>query len=642
MAEYLRKYRKKAPRRQWWRAAVVAILLLTGAVWGAQIWLGRKIESVMSGELAKRGLQFQHGLKTWDPWRGLHLRDVAIHYADGAPMLEIENVAVSFPLGQFIGRGEKISHWRISEAKVMLSDAEGGVWLQDVSLQVDARPGELDVISFEGRKDGLNVAVKGKVRTRQAAESGVVQPFRLSLKALRGTLTALKVKADTGPFKVTGDFAVDASKPEVPWSANLHGAGGKLEWQELAVQSAQADAVLTQDESKITADLTLGHGAGSFTLSRKDWQEAPFVFSGTLKDQSGRSDAFNGTYVAATKRLAIEHFKGPADLWALAQDFPAVAAKLPDQVSFETFPEIELKKVVREGGENNAHWVIGSATMDGQAKLGVKDHQLVVSRISGGAEFDGNTWLLEEVQAKIFGGDVTVSGRYAHPQLTKSRVNAEALKLSELKRWTDGEAASSKGLLSIDYRGNINLAEQDLEGQGSMKLDNAPVFDAPLLEQTYDLFDAIFPGLQRSKTGEFQADFTAHSGKIDVTRFEARGGTLTVSAKGQIDLSTKRVEGTARGKLTGVKGVVTSPLSRLLEMNVGGPFDDIRVKPLGPVKLASNAANGTVGAATSTLKEGGKVVGTVIVEGAKLPFRLFGEKGRKDDDGDKSGEESGR
>lgn len=639
MAEYLRKYRRKAPQRRWLRWLFVTIMLLSGLAWGAQIWLGRKIESVMSGELARRGLQFQHGLKTWDPWRGLHLSDVAIHYADGTPMLEIENVAVDFPLGQFIGRGEKISHWKINDAKVMLSDEEGGLWLQNVSLQLDARPGELALDQVAARKDGLNVAVKGRVLIpADKGGDGAVQPFRLNLKALRGTLAALKVKADTGPFKVTGDFEIDAAKPGIPWSAKLQGAGAKMVWQELAVQTAQASAELTQDESKITADLGMSHGSSSFTLSRKDWHEAPFVFSGTLKDQAGRSDDFSGTYVSKTKRLAIEHFKGAADLWALAQDFPVVASKLPSGVSFETFPEIELKKVIREGGENNAHWVIGSATMEGQAKLGVKGNELVVSRISGGAEYDGNTWLLEEVQAKVFGGDLTVSGRYAHPMLTKSRVNAEALKLSELKRWSDGEAASSKGLLSIDYRGNINLTEKTLEGQGSMKLDNAPVFDAPLLEQTYDLFDAIFPGLQRSKTGEFQADFTAHSDKIDVTRFEAKGGTLSVSAKGQIDLSTKRVEGTARGKLTGVKGVVTSPLSRLLEMNVGGPFDDIRVKPLGPVKLASNAANGTVGAATSTLKEGGKVVGTVIVEGAKLPFRLFGAKGRKDDDGEKSGE----
>ena len=71
----------------------------------------------------------------------------------------------------------------------------------------------------------------------------------------------------------------------------------------------------------------------------------------------------------------------------------------------------------------------------------------------------------------------------------------------------------------------------------------------------------------------------------------------------------------------GLPGVVTSPLSHLLEMKISGPYNDIRITPLGPVKLASRAASGTVGVAVDTLEETGKVVGTVLTEGVKVPFR---------------------
>ena len=107
-------------------------------------------------------------------------------------------------------------------------------------------------------------------------------------------------------------------------------------------------------------------------------------------------------------------------------------------------------------------------------------------------------------------------------------------------------------------------------------------------------------------------------------RFEATGGSLNVSAKGEINLKKQRVDGTARGKLSGLPGLVTKPLSHLLEMEVGGPFDNVRVKPLGPAKLVSNAASGTVGLPVDALEEAGELTGTVLAEGIRVPLRLFG------------------
>lgn len=133
-------------------------------------------------------------------------------------------------------------------------------------------------------------------------------------------------------------------------------------------------------------------------------------------------------------------------------------------------------------------------------------------------------------------------------------------------------------------------------------------------------------GVKRSGKGEFDANFTTHPDFIDVTYFEARGGSsLTVSAVGKIDLRKQRVQGRARGKLIGLPGLVTSPLSHLLEIEISGPYDDIRVKPIGPAKLASNTVNGTVGTSIDTLEETGKITGTVLKEGIKLPFKWMGK-----------------
>jgi hypothetical protein len=169
-------------------------------------------------------------------------------------------------------------------------------------------------------------------------------------------------------------------------------------------------------------------------------------------------------------------------------------------------------------------------------------------------------------------------------------------------------------------------------------LDNAPTFDVPLLEEVFELFRTIVPGMDRPKEGKFEAEFTARDKQIEVTRFNASGGTLNVSARGTVNLAKKRVDGRARGKLTGLPGVVTSPLSRLLEMEVSGPYEDIHVRPLGPAKLASGAASGTVDDVVDFVEETGKVTGTVIKEGVKAPFRFLRGKAEEAKGDGKRGE----
>jgi hypothetical protein len=264
----------------------------------------------------------------------------------------------------------------------------------------------------------------------------------------------------------------------------------------------------------------------------------------------------------------------------------------------------------------------------------VNREKVEIEDLTGRGSFDGSDWKLKNVSGKVFGGKVKVAGTLRDSVLSHGSVTIDGVKLSSLKQvWKVGKAGSaSNGLLSIHYEGSLDAARQTMEGEGTLHLENAPVFEVPLLDQTYDLFAALVPGVKRAGSGEFQADFTARSKLINVDRFEAKGGTVTVSAVGTINLNTKRVDGSAKGKLRGLPGLVTSPLSRLLEMDVGGPFDNIRVKPLGPAKLASNAASGTVGAATDTIGEAGKIAGTVLVEGVKLPFKFLGGKGREKDD----------
>ena len=605
---------------------VVGIVALGGLLaWAGMSLAGKQVVAKMDGKLAESGLVLERKGVTWDPLRGLHFEGARLRRMDGQPLMAVSSGAVDFPLGQFFKDSALITDWRLRGADVLLYDAKGEVKLEDVSMVLRVKGGEVTVDSVSARKNGLKAKLAGQVSLGKQEKAA--QPMEWDLRAVRATLEALDMQRGQGLFEITGKFRVDARPPEVQWSAELKGHGKDVIWKEVPLKEATAEAKLTAGRSLITAKLVLPHGGADFSITREDWNETPFVFQGKLRDGQGREDEFQGGYSTKSHALTVKRLNGPADLWTLARDVPRVAAALPEEVGFQTFPEVSVRNLKRAKEGEGVRWSVEHAELKGKVVVSLKnERKLEVSNLSGGAEYDGRTWKLENVEGRLLGGFMAVSGGYWGKELHDAKVAMEDVKLSELKQWMEGEASTSNGVLYAEYRGDVDLEGKALEGQGTMRLENAPVIETPLLDETYDLFSQLIPGVERAKTGEFQAEFTGKGKRVEVTKFEAKGGALTVSAKGTIDLETERVKGTARGKLGGLPGLVTSPLSRLLEMNVEGPVDNIRVKPLGPVKLISNLASGTVGVAVDAMEETGRISSEAMKEGVKMPMKWFQKK----------------
>ncbi len=616
------------PRRRVVAVGALALVILVACC--GQGWVAHEIERRLSARLAENGFVLEHRGKLWSPWRGLRLSEVKVLRAeDGSPVVEAGNLEMDFPLAQLLGGPDKVSHWRIRHAAVALHDAAGEVRLEKVSIQLEARKGEILVQSAQAAKDGLTVDLKGKILTGSVTPKA--QPNIFDWQAVRGTIAALQVRQSTGPFHVTGNFDVDATQADTAWSAQLEGKGEDLEWQGVPLRGALAKAALSSGKSEVTIDLRLPHGTSEFKMTRDGWQKSAFVFTGSLVDGKGARDEFKGSY--RVKTLKIERLEGPANLWEMAKGLPAIAPHLPPNLTIETFPNLLVTDILRDGQQSPAVWSVNSIRSKGNGALTVKtgDQEIEVTGLSGAAGYDGQRWNLNGVRGKAFGGSVAVDGSLDRGKLTKSHVVIGGMRWAELRQWAGhDDREASKGILSIDYRGDLDLRKKQAEGQGQVRLENAPVFEVPLLDQTYDLFAALVPGVKRAGSGQFDATFKAHPKLVEVTRFEAKGGSVTVSAIGTIDLEKQRVDGRARGKLSGLPGLVTGPLGRLLEMDVGGPYDDIRVKPLGPAKLVSNAASTAIGAPIETLEESTKIAGTVLIEGIKLPFRLFSKEKREE------------
>jgi multidrug efflux pump subunit AcrB len=93
------------------------------------------------------------------------------------------------------------------------------------------------------------------------------------------------------------------------------------------------------------------------------------------------------------------------------------------------------------------------------------------------------------------------------------------------------------------------------------------------------------PGVTTSYTVVGDTSGRITRGQGDVTK-----GTIYVRL---IDLKQRKVDGRARGNIRGILGLATTPLSRALEMQVSGPLNNIRVRPLGFGGILSGAVTGT-------------------------------------------------
>lgn len=619
-------------RRRWPWIAFGALLALLLLVWlAASPFVTRKIANLLRESLAKRELAMEWKGDGWDPFRGMHLTDVKLFSTkDGErqPVAESDNLKISFSLWQFVSGGnDRVVYCAANGSKLVLTDAEGSILLEEVTLRMEVRPRkEIQITRAEAKHAGVIAEATGDIVLSPVPKPSK-GPFVLRLGALRATLASLEIREGTGPFRVKGKFHVDMSGDDPSWSATAEAKGENLDYRGVLLDKAEGKVDLkSTGSSVIGATMWSKHGEVRVELTRDDWKrETPMPFHGTAKDPQGRETGFKGCYQDNT--LVLERLSGSADIVELARAAPEVV-KLPDEkVRLAPAEYVEVRNL-RWRAEGDPGLTVESVILKGGAMvIDPGGENIEVTDLSASASHDGKIWKIQNGTALVFGGTVTASGNYSDGRLTEGKLTGENIRMAELKLpGGDDSGKERPGILSFDWRGALDFTAKAMEGAGSLRLDKAPVIQVPLLDQVYDLFATLIPGIDRSKDGSFEADFKGDGHLVRVTRFEAKGGTLTVSARGTVNLEKKRVDGQARGKLNGLPGLVTSPLSRLLEMEVGGPYDDIRVKPLGSAKLVSNAASGTVGVAVDTIEEGAKITGTVIKEGIKVPFKLFGKK----------------
>ncbi|MEP6667527.1 MAG: AsmA-like C-terminal region-containing protein [Chthoniobacter sp.] len=608
----------RRPGGRWWLLVLAVILGAVG--WLSLAPITSRVEAAVVQQLNVNGVYPRYQKRSWVPWRGLSLEGVTLYRnaRGNEPVIEVSTLSVTFPWRNIWRTRHLISHWRANGALVKLHDSAGVVTFQNVSTKVTLEPGRVDVSSLQANNGPVAWALQGNIlfkadQDKSAPKGG---DFTVDLSVVRAVQESLDIKPRTGPFHIAGNFSIDLQQsPVIPWQAQLTGNGKSLEWHGVPLREAAVEAQLTSSDLHLSANLQLATGTATLTASRKDWDKAPLLIAGRLADDGGRKDSIAGSYDGAARALTLSSVRGNANLLAFARNFPAVVPYLPTTIRMTSFPEVELKNFAFREGKSGPDWSLGSLELLSPADLTLtlRTRPLTINRLTGRAAFKGHTWQLTGMSGNLFGGHFTLSGAYADGDLRQARVELAGLKMKEVGPWIDArDATLDAAVLSLDYHGTLSASPAHLTGSGGVRLENAPVVKVPLLDETYALFSAFSPNVQRKGVGHLKSTFSATNGVFDITDFTAHSEAITVTGTGTVDLVRRKVDGRAEGHLRGVVGIVTSPITKALEMKVSGPLDQIQVQPMGPVGIVGGSVSGAAQLPAKALKEGVKLPGHLL------------------------------
>jgi hypothetical protein len=620
-------------RRIGWGVAGGLALLVILSLFALRHRIGASAEAMILERLAQRGLKIEYRSRQWLPWRGLTFRDVRLSRAadTGPPLIEASNLSAEVSWSEAWSRRALHSRWHTSKARLTLHDKNGPLTLDNVTAVVDATPQSLEVKRLRLHQGAVTADLDGRILmkertdTRAADESASMpEPFRLpavDLTPLRAALAQLDIAGQADSLVLDGTGLIDLRATPRRWSVSLDATGGGFRWRGVPVKKVLGSLSADQEGWKGENSTTLPRGTIQTRLDQKVGQ--PLTFSGTARDPSSQASSFRGAWNPRGRKLELHQVSGKADWIAITRDVPAVAKAMPASLAVEKFPALDVRDLtIGQDGQGRRVWSVRSVQLTSPATVSItmRGHPLTLSGLTGRASFDDRRWNLQQVRAATLGGTLRLDGQWAKGVLSRASITGESLQLAAMTPWLgQGSQRLDGARAQFEYRGKVGTESRQATGRGSLRLDDAPLVEIPLLDQTYTFFAAAVPGGPPPGPGRMTAAFEIENGVMRVSAFDAQSQSVVVTGYGTIDFPRRMVEARARGELRGVAGWATQPISRALEMNISGPLAEPRVTARNPAGIAGGLIQGTAESAVDALQLPGKV----LERAATFPQRLW-------------------
>ena len=428
-----------------------------------------------------------------------------------------------------------------------------------------------------------------------------------SLAFLRHMIPYLKIKSSGEAPLLTGNIDADLHPVTPKLQAKGRLTGQKVTLLETALKGIpfeNLDIPFFYDRSTEKLDLpnfSIGHGKGAL--------------SGTAG------------YGIASRVLSLQGVQSTVNLLELAAAMNPSWGESFKNLKFLDAPRIHVSNGRIPFGDPGASQLNFSYQHWAGMLIDIAGKSLPIREISGAGKLTGPSLFLRNVRAKVLDGPAVVDGslKLSGGFPFNGSVQLSGVPLESISRFSGIENDLMKGLLFVDYQGQIAKDLSSLGGRGSLELQNSQLYKVPVVGPVQRLLGAAIPVFGAEKKSAVTADFEADSGILMTQNLLVRSDGTKIGVKGHADLTRQVTQFTAQASLDGPLGLATGLISEMIEIEGRGPLTKpvLSLKggalPAGfdneSVKAILGIAEGSNEAMTAVVREiaaGSGALGTIL------------------------------
>lgn len=411
----------------------------------------------------------------------------------------------------------------------------------------------------------------------------------------------LSVDQEKGGLSLKGDFELDLAKPAaVKATVALDGKG--VAWSGVEFEKLSVDASYSGEKKVVDV--------GSINLSYR-----------------GRSLSGACGYVLGAKTIEIKGLESRIDFLALVKDFTGDKPDAGDEpeggkqaLVLQEPPRLGVNGRLDFGEIKNSDLTL--QFLEAEKVVVVSGETIVeLTGLQGKARFEGGkAYTLEPgLQAGFADGGIALSAEAAvmeeampfHGNLKLD--NLSIAKLMSLNAAPgSGTEAGHSGRLFFTYDGSGGKDLLLKDGKGNIRLNHADFGRVPIISGLFQTLGRMVPSLGQRKTGErgeqvLTGSYVVENGVVTMDDLSIEADLTRIDAKVGYDVADKMTSFNGKANLSGAVGLVTGVASRLLEIEGGGPIDDItwRMKNLNPAGIVKSGVGGVMDTGKGAVKMGG-------------------------------------
>ena len=543
--------------------------------------------------LEERGLYLDYEDGEYQFPRGMVLNGVTLFESEArqVPQVKFSNLGINIDIIGLIKDQTAVSAVEFSFLDSSVAFLKGGnpvAQLEEISAEIMASSGKVDVERFSGRIGGLVVRASGSLSLPRSDTSddavdnaassepfGILGDFAMLEKFERW----LEVQANGNPLVIDVEFSSDDGLNSLALEGSL--SGSDFLW--CGVPMTRASASFGFDAPSQIMEFysfQFGHGEG----------ELSGTASLNLEDDV----------------LRFDKFESDVNLVSMLSAFDAELAEKFMPISFQDAPQVRLSGSILLEDPANSNVEIFYNHLLGLVYTNAS-RDLPVSQIKGEIKLSGGSLIVKDTTAQLLGGDLNMSGKVNlvdedYP-FSIDPFRLDNVPLGPIGEGFGAESRAMNGDLVFEFRGSGTNDISDVRGGGSISVTEAKLTEFPVVGGIQDFLGKVIPAFGARKGDALSGTYIIESGILltnDLTITQVGGSVL---ADGLVNLKTGTTKFAATASMD--PNVVTGmPLEGKEVIIEGeGPWMEPSIKlKRFPVEFAAEELSSLLGTSAETME----------------------------------------